>query len=57
LWDTSDKQRVQGLICDAAAQIGAKLRGCLRLTDAGAFRRLLEDGAGRTSLLSTGQCS
>jgi len=51
-WDTSDKQRVQGLIRDAAAAVGAKPPGVLpaghsslRFTDAFEFRRLLE-GAG-----------
>jgi ubiquinone/menaquinone biosynthesis C-methylase UbiE len=48
-WDTSDKQRVQGLIRDAAAEVGAKPPGVLpaghsslRFTDAREFRRLLE---------------
>jgi ubiquinone/menaquinone biosynthesis C-methylase UbiE len=51
-WDTSDKQRVQGLIRDAAAEVGAKPppvlpkgHSSLRFCDAGEFRRLLE-GAG-----------
>jgi SAM-dependent methyltransferase len=51
-WDTSDKQRIQGLIRDAAAEVGARPPGVLpaghsslRFTDAGEFRRLLE-GAG-----------
>src|SRR4029453_3914838 len=50
--DTSDKQRIQGLIRDAAAEVGARPPGVLpaghsslRFTDAGEFRRLLE-GAG-----------
>lgn len=48
-WDTSDKQRVQGLIRDAAAEVGAKPppvlptgHSSLRFCDAGEFRRLLE---------------
>jgi ubiquinone/menaquinone biosynthesis C-methylase UbiE len=51
-WDTSDKQRVQGLIRDAAAEAGARPPGVLpaghsslRFTDASEFRRLME-GAG-----------
>ena len=51
-WDTSDKQRVQGLIRDAAAEVGARPPGVLpaghsslRFTDAREFRGLLE-GAG-----------
>jgi SAM-dependent methyltransferase len=51
-WDTSDKQRIQGLIRDAAAEVGAKPpavlpagHSSLRFCDAGEFRRLLE-GAG-----------
>ena len=51
-WDSSDKQRVQGLIRDAAAEAGAKPpavlpkgHSSLRFTDAREFRRLLE-GAG-----------
>jgi SAM-dependent methyltransferase len=51
-WDTSDKQRIQGLIRDAAAEVGARPPGVLpaghsslRFTDASEFRRLLE-GAG-----------
>ena len=51
-WDTSDKQRVQGLIRDAAAEVGAKPppvlpkgHSSLRFADAGEFRRLLA-GAG-----------
>jgi ubiquinone/menaquinone biosynthesis C-methylase UbiE len=51
-WDTSDKQRVQGLIRDAAAEVGARPpsvlpagHSSLRFTDATEFRRLLE-GAG-----------
>ena len=51
-WDTSDKQRVQGLIRDAAAEVGARAPGVLpaghsslRFTDAREFRGLLE-GAG-----------
>jgi ubiquinone/menaquinone biosynthesis C-methylase UbiE len=51
-WDTSDKQRVQGLIRDAAAEVGAKPstvlpagHSSLRFTDAHEFRRVLE-GAG-----------
>jgi SAM-dependent methyltransferase len=51
-WDTSDKQRVQGLIRDAAAEVGAKPpavlpkgHSSLRFTDALEFRRLME-GAG-----------
>jgi SAM-dependent methyltransferase len=51
-WDTSDKQRVQGLIRDAVAEVGAKPppvlpagHSSLRFTNVGEFRRLL-DGAG-----------
>jgi SAM-dependent methyltransferase len=51
-WDTSDKQRVQGLIRDAAAEVGAKPppvlpkgHSSLRFADAGEFHRLLA-GAG-----------
>lgn len=51
-WDASDRQRVQGLIRDAVAEVGAKLSGVLpashssmRFTNLGEFRRLLE-GAG-----------
>jgi ubiquinone/menaquinone biosynthesis C-methylase UbiE len=51
-WDTSDKQRIQGLIRDAAAEVGAKpppvlpaAHSSLRFCDAAEFRRLLE-GAG-----------
>ena len=51
-WDTSDKQRIQGLIRDAVAEVGAKPppvvpkgHSSLRFSDAGEFRRLLE-GAG-----------
>ena len=55
-WDTSDKQRVQGLIRDAAAEVGARPPGVLpaghsslRFTDAREFRGLLE-GAGLTDI-------
>jgi SAM-dependent methyltransferase len=51
-WDTSDKQRVQGLIRDAVAEVGAKPPGVvpaghssLRFCNPDEFRRLLE-GAG-----------
>jgi ubiquinone/menaquinone biosynthesis C-methylase UbiE len=51
-WDTQDKQRVQGLIRDAVAEVGAKPppvlpagHSSLRFTNVGEFRRLLE-GAG-----------
>jgi SAM-dependent methyltransferase len=51
-WDTPDKQRVQGLIREAAAEVGAapppvlpKGHSSLRFCDVGEFRRLLE-GAG-----------
>jgi SAM-dependent methyltransferase len=51
-WDTSAKHRIQGLIRDAAAEVGAKPpavlpagHSSLRFTDVGEFRRLL-DGAG-----------
>jgi ubiquinone/menaquinone biosynthesis C-methylase UbiE len=51
-WDTPDKQRVQGLIREAAAEVGAKpppvlprSHSSLRFCDVGEFRRLLE-GAG-----------
>jgi SAM-dependent methyltransferase len=50
-WDTPDKQRVQGLIREAAAEVGAKLppvlpagHSSLRFCDAAEFRRLLEGG-------------
>ena len=50
-WDTSDKQRVQGLIRDAAAEVGARAPGVLpaghsslRFTDAREFGLL--EGAG-----------
>ena len=55
-WDTSDKQRVQGLIRDAAAEVGARPPGVLpaghsslRFTDAREFHGLLE-GAGLTDI-------
>src|SRR5262249_42920600 len=51
-WDTQDKQRVQGLIRDSVAEVGAKPppvlpagHSSLRFTNPGEFRRLLE-GAG-----------
>lgn len=51
-WDTSDKQRIQGLIRDAVAEVGAapppvvpKGHSSLRFSDADEFRRLLQ-GAG-----------
>jgi ubiquinone/menaquinone biosynthesis C-methylase UbiE len=51
-WDTSDKQRIQGLIRDAVADVGAKPppvlpkgHSSLRFSDPDEFRRLLE-GAG-----------
>jgi SAM-dependent methyltransferase len=51
-WDTSDKQRIQGLIRDAVRDVGAKPpsvvpagHSSLRFCDRGEFRRLL-DGAG-----------
>lgn len=51
-WDTSDKQRIQGLIRDAVADVGAapppvvpKGHSSLRFSDADEFRRLLQ-GAG-----------
>ena len=51
-WDTSDKQRVQGLIRDAVRDVGAKPpsvlpagHSSLRFCDPGEFRRLLQ-GAG-----------
>jgi len=51
-WDSSDKQRVQGLIREAAAEVRAKPppvlpagHSSLRFCDVGEFRRLLE-GAG-----------
>jgi ubiquinone/menaquinone biosynthesis C-methylase UbiE len=59
-WDTSDKQRVQGLIRDAAAEVGAKpaavlpkAHSSLRFADASEFRRLLE-GRGACRHLSRG---
>ena len=55
-WDTSDKQRIQGLIRDAVAEVGAapppvvpKGHSSLRFSEAGEFRRLLE-GAGLTDI-------
>jgi SAM-dependent methyltransferase len=51
-WDTPDQQRVQGLIREAAAEVGAapppvlpRSHSSLRFCDASEFRRLLE-GAG-----------
>jgi hypothetical protein len=51
-WDTSDKQRIQGLIRDAVAEVGAKPppvvpkgHSSLRFSVPGEFMRLLE-GAG-----------
>jgi hypothetical protein len=48
-WDTSDKQRIQGLIRDAVADVGAKPppvlpkgHSSLRFSDPDEFRRLLE---------------
>jgi SAM-dependent methyltransferase len=58
-WDTQDKQRVQGLIRDAVAEVGAKPpsvlpagHSSLRFTNIGEFRRLLE-GAGLADITFT----
>ncbi len=55
-WDTSDKQRIQGLIRDAVAEVGAKPppvlpkgHSSLRFCNPDEFRRLLE-GAGLTDI-------
>jgi SAM-dependent methyltransferase len=58
-WDASDKQRVQGLIRDAVADVGAppppvlpKAHSSLRFCDAGELQRLLE-GAGLADITLT----